>query len=179
MATSKNLWYCFTLLGNILEGGQIPKFGVCLLRAALGKLPTKARLRRCGIDVELRCVLCEGGVEEGDHLFFSCEFAQYLWALCKLRLGVRPMVETLLEECRFISRHFKRKRRISSLARILLGAVVWHTWRERNARIFQGVKKDKWLVFQEICAEIRLAIVKVSWKEVTAREADIMERWGL
>ena len=59
--------------------GCIPKLAFTLWLAVQGKLMTKDRLRKWGMqNVDLTCVLC-GGIESVDHLFFACTFAKSVW----------------------------------------------------------------------------------------------------
>jgi len=62
--------------------------------------------------------------------------AKYLRILCKLKLGLSQQTGTLLEEAKLIKSCFKDKSKTTALARLSLGAVVWHIWKEKNMRIF-------------------------------------------
>uniref|UniRef100_A0A1J3GN53 Reverse transcriptase zinc-binding domain-containing protein n=1 Tax=Noccaea caerulescens TaxID=107243 RepID=A0A1J3GN53_NOCCA len=45
----------------------------------LGRLPTKDRLRRWGMNVPEVCVLCSSHQESHGHLFFSCSFTKEIY----------------------------------------------------------------------------------------------------
>ena len=110
---------------------------LCALRALQNKLLTCDTLVSIGVITQNQSVLCESGMENRDHLFFNCPFSSYIWALCKLKLGMPGAAKhTLLEEASDIQNVFKGRSRQSALARTVFRAVVWHLWRERNSRVF-------------------------------------------
>ncbi|XP_070009789.1 uncharacterized protein [Nicotiana sylvestris] len=57
-----------------------PKWIFVLTMAAHGKLYTRDRLQRWGIQVDQDCVLCKQANETIQHLFFECPYANTLWS---------------------------------------------------------------------------------------------------
>lgn len=51
-------------------GKHVPRWSFILWVTILGRLPTKDRLRSWGIAMDSSCVLCHGGMEDHNHLFF-------------------------------------------------------------------------------------------------------------
>ena len=105
-----------------------------------GKLLTRQFLKGLGITQEDHCVLCIQDTETVDHLFFSCSFSAYLWQLCKLKLGINPSISNLVDEASKIKFKVRRKCNTSTLARLVLSALVWHIRTERNNMTF----KQEW-----------------------------------
>jgi len=127
-----------------------PKLSVCLVRAIQGKLLTRHFLKNLGITQDNYCVLCLGSVETIDHLYFQCPFSAYLWRLSRLKLGITSATGSLLDEVTLISNQFKQRNNTSILAKLVFSSVVWHIWKERNARIFQKESKHKIQVFRDM-----------------------------
>lgn len=48
-------------------------------KAIWGRLSTKDRIQRWGLQNDACCVLCADGIEDHDHLFFTCPFSSQLW----------------------------------------------------------------------------------------------------
>lgn len=64
--TSPNVsWY------KVIWKEHIPRNSVVSWLALLRMLPTKDRLRRCGMNVSDICVLCNNGIETHHHFFFE------------------------------------------------------------------------------------------------------------
>ena len=60
--------------GLMWGGRNIPKHSFCAWLAIKDRLGTRDRFHRWDSSVPLSCILCQGGVESRDHLFFSCPF---------------------------------------------------------------------------------------------------------
>ena len=125
------------------------------------------------------CVLCKGDQETIDHLFFSCPFSTYLWALCRLKLGLpQSPIGSLHEEATLLQLLFKQKSKTSFLARATLAATVWHIWKERTARTFQFKEQHKILVFRSLFEDVRLMLKNCHWKSDTIQnQADALTNW--
>lgn len=54
---------------------HVLRWSFILWVALLGRLSTKDRLQSWGIAMDSNCVLCHGGVEDHNHLFFYCSFS--------------------------------------------------------------------------------------------------------
>jgi len=74
--------------------------------------------------------------KETDNLFFVCLFSTYLWSLCKLKLGfLGAQIGTLQDEISTLQTTFRKKRKSTILAKLVLATTFWHIWKERNARV--------------------------------------------
>lgn len=61
---------------------NIPRMSFISWLAILGRLSTQDRLMSFGTASCNRCLLCKRDLESIDHLFFSCDFSEYLvWPL--------------------------------------------------------------------------------------------------
>ena len=59
----------------------------------------------------------------------------------------------LQDEAEWVMNHFPGHGLISSIAKLAFSAAIYHTWKERNARIFKQSTKAARELFYQICAE--------------------------
>ncbi|KAF7126760.1 hypothetical protein RHSIM_Rhsim11G0026300 [Rhododendron simsii] len=70
----------------------VPRWAFSLWVTILG------RLRSWGVTLDSGCVLCDGGLESHDHLFFRCSFALLVWKEVKARCGYTQIFSSLSSE---------------------------------------------------------------------------------
>ncbi|KAL0731827.1 hypothetical protein Bca4012_027921 [Brassica carinata] len=107
--------------------------------AVLLRLPTRDRLASWGLAVPLHCVLCNSGDESHHHLHFQCPFVASVWAhFCGNSILIPPTsflaVDGLLSQ-----QHLNDSPGLRSVVKLVMQAIVYCSWRERNSRIFQQV----------------------------------------
>lgn len=99
-----------------------------------------------------------------DNLFFSCSISSYIWSLCKIKLGLRAdHIGTLADERMIIQTRFKRKDKVAALARIVYRASVCHIWKERNAKVFQGISRHKIKGFRSLYGDVHSMLRFCNW----------------
>ena len=93
--TFKTAWELARQPGETFEFHQLiwipahcPKMATCILRALKKKLLTQDKLIKFGVIQGNVCCLCNSQPETTDHLYFECSYSRYIWALCKLKLGM-------------------------------------------------------------------------------------------
>ena len=151
-----------------------------MLRVLKNRLLTSDRLYNFGITTDTRCVLSDSGQESIQHLFFECPFAAYLWSLCKLKLLLNPTINNLPEEALRLKATFKSKTKSAFVAKIALSCTGWHTWQERNNRIFQAQARNKIMVFRKLYEDIHVLVQHCHWRSsADQKELEILSNWGL
>ena len=83
------------------------------------------------------CVMCKNDNESADHLFLHCPLAQRVWSyvLQKFKVSwVLPQGVNQLIEADFMMHRDKKTNLLWSL---VIHAVLWSLWKERNLRIFE------------------------------------------
>jgi len=115
-----------------------PRWTFILTVAAHGKLYTKDRLQKWGLQVDQKCVLCNQANETIQHLFFECTYAKALWSALLTWQGIRRPVAGWDEELRWAEKKTKRNTAAAELYKMAVAATVYHVWKERNTRIFQA-----------------------------------------
>lgn len=108
----------------------------------LGRLPTKDKLRSWGIAADSNCVLCHGGLEGHNHLFFDCSFANLVWKAVKSWYDWGHVSRTLEVKLQWGMLHCSRRSMKPTVYKLGLAAAVYHLWRERNFQIFQQKGMD-------------------------------------
>ncbi|XP_010519139.1 PREDICTED: uncharacterized protein LOC104798663 [Tarenaya hassleriana] len=126
----------------------IPKHALIQWQASLGRLSTKDRLHRWGLQAETLCNLCSAEEESHQHLFFECSFSSSLWLHFANRLGTEPplrlhLMPGWIEATDQGQNRYNHHRR--TLTAITLQAAAYMLWRERNDRIFRshGMPNDQ------------------------------------
>ncbi|VFQ90806.1 unnamed protein product [Cuscuta campestris] len=64
------------------------------------RLPTKTNLEFLGLPMD--CTFCGHGLEDVDHLFFSCQFSKEVWDNIKTWLGMEGHLSTLTRTIRWL-----------------------------------------------------------------------------
>ncbi|XP_019261267.1 PREDICTED: uncharacterized protein LOC109239200 [Nicotiana attenuata] len=121
---------------------------------ANGKLYTKDRLSKWGIQIDRECVLCRQASETIQHLYFEFSYAAELWGNLLAWQGIKRPVYRWAEELACVEKWLKRKNATTKLYKMTLVACVYYVWQERNTRCFQA-KVRRWeilgkMIIQEI-----------------------------
>lgn len=95
----------------------------------------KLAARGCNRLPTATCVMCNAGIETVDHLFFSCPFATFIWnsLIPIFRLPSPPQSVHAL----WGSWRPKLSSHVRDAGDLIIRALMWNIWLERNARIFR------------------------------------------
>ncbi|CAN1732046.1 hypothetical protein LINPERHAP1_LOCUS1453, partial [Linum perenne] len=108
-------------------------------RIFLKKVSTIDNLQRKGLSLANRCALCNSNLESVEHLFLDCEFASQIWTLISSKLSIHGpfsySIEGFIEGWKGLNCLLS----FSSVMKVLLHAVFWFIWKERNDRIFRDL----------------------------------------
>lgn len=112
------------------------------------RLSTRDKLRSWGLDVPATCLLCGTGYESRDHLFFQCSFASGVWHSFFTHRNLSPPVtlENIVAWVQVSS--FTQKVKI--ICTLILQAVIYVIWKERNSRLHSPVVKSQLTLVKEI-----------------------------
>ena len=136
-----------------------PKMSICLVKALHGKLLTSIFWKSLLL-LMMMFVFCARHMYRPWIISIS---NAYIHFTC-VKLGISSLMGTLYDEATLINYKFKQKCNISTLAKLVFSAVVWHMWRERNSRIFQGESKQNIQVYKEIYEDTQILMQKCTWK---------------
>lgn len=121
---------------------KIPKCSFITWLTLNERLLSKDRLLKLGQVVDQVCVLCNQANETIPHLFFACEFTK--------EICTSVLVEICQESGHSLSwgawqpwlLNWKGSRKAKEKLKLAFTTVIYHCWRERNARIFSGIQAN-------------------------------------
>ncbi|CAN1752340.1 Putative ribonuclease H protein At1g65750 [Linum perenne] len=121
-----------------------PKMKHLVWRLGRGVVSTKFALQRRGVQLPMKCGICEEGLEDSWHLFVGCSLAKDCWR----RAGLWNRVEVALEDCYdFRDWVSKLVRTVVSNEREKVMAILWSIWKEKNNRVWRQTRSiAKWVV---------------------------------
>ncbi|GJW00473.1 RNA-directed DNA polymerase, eukaryota, reverse transcriptase zinc-binding domain protein [Tanacetum coccineum] len=106
--------------------------------AIQGKLMTQDRIMKWKSGVILKCPLCLGCEDSHEHLFFQCSYSFQIWDKLQVKGMLKGSNNSLQMAVHSIAaKPFKNSIK-GVLQRLMVSAVVYHVWKERNLRIFQN-----------------------------------------
>jgi hypothetical protein len=115
----------------------IPKHAFVLWLILREKLVTHDKIRVWNYkrnDMSLLCcLLCYSEEETHNHLFFNCKYSSRIWDLACLKKGVLLVAPYLTDMADGILKLGMRSA-TSVISRLMVAAIVYHIWRERNQR---------------------------------------------
>lgn len=100
------------------------------------------------------CSLCMADSETSNHIFSHCNFAFELWRLVLQELEKTWTVPFSISDCFLPSTGPRIGKKGKALLRMIVQAVCWVLWLERNRRIFENKKET----VVEIWAKLKLMI---------------------
>lgn len=118
---------------------HVPRFSFFTWLALLARLPTRDRLRGWGMTIPSVCVLCSNGVESHAHLFFECSYSLDVWGYLAAKFLPNPPASLTAATTWILHHNQPHHTKVISILKLLLQAVVYHLWIERNTRIFSAV----------------------------------------
>ncbi|MQM22137.1 hypothetical protein Taro_055185 [Colocasia esculenta] len=122
----------------VWKAPTVQRFSLTCWQAVMHKLPTHNNLRKRGMIIPSRCILCCNAEECEDHIFFQCSYSIEIWEKILHRLNIRRRPrQNILEEMSSLRASFKKDGPGTSLARILFRAAIWWIWKERCRRTFE------------------------------------------
>lgn len=150
----------------VWSGVMLPRHKFVLWIANQQKMLTKERLLQMHISItgDAECCMCDLGViESQQHLFGDCCWVTTMRDALARWSGINIPTMAIPETLQRISRrHWKQFKK--EIAAAMIGAVVYHTWRARNWKIFRQINLNMEFCVGQIKKEIaeRLSIYEES-----------------
>ena len=157
---------------------RIPSHSFILWLAMLKRLSTQQRLVNWGIANVKKCVFCNTVHDSIKHLFFECRFSNKVWSFISLKANMGPVPHRWNDLVPFLQCTAKGKGLRMIIKRLSLAATVYHIWRERNSRMFNGIPRSEDKVITLIIEDIRFKIFGISNGNVGI-PVDIRDCWGI
>ncbi|CAA7022639.1 unnamed protein product [Microthlaspi erraticum] len=112
------------------------------------RLVTRDKLRSWGLNVPASCLLCDDYPESKSHLLTECIYSREIWTAFFWRSGLSP--PDSIEEIVVWSDSPSSQRKVNTICKILVQAIVYCFWRERNSRLYTTHSKPPHVLSKEI-----------------------------
>ncbi|KAK3189461.1 hypothetical protein Dsin_029022 [Dipteronia sinensis] len=134
---------------------NIPRMSFILWVAIRGMLSTRDCIHKYDLLVVTTCVLCNTHPESHAHLFFQCLFSRAIWTQIMNICGSPWNGLCWNAFIDWASTHWRGNSPTIVANKLCLGVAVYHIWRERNCRVFEGTQKTSLVVARSIIDTIR------------------------
>lgn len=131
-----------------------PRWVFILNLAIQGRLTTKERLLRWGMQVKKECVLCGWADETTSHLFFERIFSKEIRQRLLNWQGINKHVKIWEDEIHWETTEMKGKNSIDEIFRMTIAGAVYYIWQERNLRLFQNKQRNVISILKEVVQDL-------------------------
>ncbi|MFS7912516.1 putative transcription factor interactor and regulator CCHC(Zn) family [Helianthus anomalus] len=124
------------------------------------------------------CLLCYENIDSHDHLFFSCKFSAEVWHKVITytdMVNVNPVWEDAIN---WLLARRSWKTANSIVDRLIIAAMAYNIWRERNNRLFRNCTRPPDLLVREIISNIRYKLMGLKFKN-SSKVRRLLEKWGV
>ena len=155
---------------------RIMVFGWLVLRRRI--LAMDNLKQRCKIVVNA-CPMCLEDEESIDHLLLWCNSAVKIQNTVISWFGCSWVLPKQIEDLFMAWKSPIRSNKGKGMWKITFLAVIWHTWKERNARCFKGTAMNResicgkikfsvaqWVLINPIFRDISVDQIMFNWKDV-------------
>jgi hypothetical protein len=132
----------------------IPKHSFILWLVFCDALVTKQRMYAWGYAGPSNCLSCYGCMESCDHLFFHCRFSRRIWYSIILDCGFSDPPFDWDSVVVWCVAKLKGKSLKVCLAKLFLGACIYHLWRQRNALLHGNYHRSEEAIVSQIRWEV-------------------------
>lgn len=183
--STKSAWESIRHRGSIKQWHHlvwhrraIPRHAMILWLAIWGKLNSQDKLISQGVIQANTCVLCNTHPEDLNHLFFSCDFSDFiwrsLWAKCSQTWSHRSWEDTVA----WLSGNYHSSSLFCMVVRLMFAAAVYCIWREGNYRLFSRKSKNPSSVLQDIIFWVRSRVNPLGDLDPTQENRLLLSMWG-
>ncbi|KAJ0886252.1 putative RNA-directed DNA polymerase transcription factor bZIP family [Helianthus annuus] len=151
---------------------NIPRHAFITWLAFKYRLLTQDRLLNWGYEGELKCALCNRCPDSHNHLFFECEVALAVWKRCKVFSRLEGVPDKWPEIINYLENNGLSKSIWGIIGRLVMAAVVYFIWQERNNRCFDNNRRSVQQICNVVFDTVRMRILGLKLKDSSSvREA--------
>ncbi|KAK1407939.1 hypothetical protein QVD17_39567 [Tagetes erecta] len=115
----------------------IPRHAFHMWLVFKGKLNTQDRLKKW--DMNMMCyALCSRALDSHEHLFFECNYSQQVWKLVRHMIDMDHTGTKWEDIVGWIIPRIRANSARSIIERLVISALAYYIWQERNARTFRN-----------------------------------------
>ncbi|GKC72812.1 reverse transcriptase domain, reverse transcriptase zinc-binding domain protein [Tanacetum coccineum] len=167
----------------VLFSHAIPRHAFHLWLVMRNGLKTQDRMRQWDVGVGtdlnlLRCALCDSQPDSHAHLFFECPFSSKVWLYVRELTGMELIPPIMHDITSYLQPISKKRTALSILGKLILAALSYFIWLERNNRVFKQVKKSPEDIHDIIMVTVRLKLLTFRFKD-TSMVNQLLARWKM
>ncbi|CAA7059768.1 unnamed protein product [Microthlaspi erraticum] len=145
---------------------RIPRHTFILWLVIKDRLVTRDRLRSWGLDVPSSCLLCDSAPETKHHLLNDCAYSKEIWTVFFRRSGLS--LPSSIEDIVTWSNSPSPVKKVNTICKIFVQAIVYCLWRERNSRLHTPRSKPVHVLTKEIQTILRAKLFSLDRSSITA-----------
>ncbi|GJR61915.1 reverse transcriptase domain, reverse transcriptase zinc-binding domain protein [Tanacetum coccineum] len=186
----KAAWEAFRARGTITTWHRIVWFSQNIPRHAFllwlimhNSLETQEKLRQWDVGIgsdlsQVTCVFCSSQPDSHAHLFFECQFSAQVWTSIRHLAGMDAVPARLEDVVSFLQPIADQRTVISIIGRLILAAIAYYIWDERNKRVFKQVKRSWADIRDIIITTVRLKLFTLKFKN-NERVIKLLAEWKM
>ncbi|CAA7050668.1 unnamed protein product [Microthlaspi erraticum] len=127
---------------------------------------TRDRLSSWGLIVPTNCLLCDAAPETRNHLLTDCAYSTEVWAnfFAHSDFTLPSSIDQIVLWCKDTTGNEK----VNSICMLLVQAIVYFLWRERNARLHSLSAKSASTLIKEIQLLLRAKLFGLDRARLTS-----------
>ncbi|XP_021985901.1 uncharacterized protein LOC110882124 [Helianthus annuus] len=185
--SSKEVWNNIRSRGDTVSWFNMIWFSQCIPRHSFhmwlvirNKLKTQDRLMiwEAGSATNLRLMCCPLCRYDRDHLFFQCNFASQVWNNVKTMVTLENVSDSWASICAWMERTASSKTTNVIVGKILIAAMTYFIWQERNARLFSHNHKSAEVVTELVKHIVRLKLMGFKFRGSADRNR-VLKAWKI
>ncbi|GJV75755.1 reverse transcriptase domain, reverse transcriptase zinc-binding domain protein [Tanacetum coccineum] len=162
---------------------SIPRHAIHVWLIMRRRLKTHDRMRQwdVGPDIDLnllRCSLCKAQPDSHDHLFFECPYSSRVWLQVLHMADIQFASSKWCDIMDWLLPISKQSNVLSIVGRLLVAAVSYYIWQERNNRIHGKGERHHDQLVKVIKEVTRLKLASIKFKK-SVRVEKLRATWKI
>jgi hypothetical protein len=158
---------------------SIPKQAFIAWLAMRDALSTGRKLLCWGFLGDVKCIFCRFGVEDRDHLFFSCGFSSRIWKHVMELCGVLHPPTCWDDVVSLGLKEWRGKTMKAYICRLVFGSSIYNIWRTRNALRHGNNPWSEEQLLKQIKWEVKLRFMSKGKFRKTCGNVILCNAWGI
>nr|XP_043611868.1 uncharacterized protein LOC122583539 [Erigeron canadensis] len=126
----------------------------------------------------LCCSLCKKGPDSHDHLFFECSYSLQVWYSIRHLANMQHISERWDDITAWLIPISTSKSGYSVTGRLLVAALAYYIWQERNNRMFTNLERTPGQLKEAVESTVRLKLASMKFKQ-SQKTLRLLELWKL
>ncbi|XP_022040716.1 uncharacterized protein LOC110943275 [Helianthus annuus] len=124
------------------------------------------------------CLLCYEDVDSHEHLFFECKCATQVWEAVRSKAGMESLEPKWCDILDWLGSHSRSKSAKNLVCRLLVAALAYTIWQERNNRLFRNHARPPDTLCKVVLESVRYKLMGLRFKN-TAGVRELLEKWDV